>query len=142
MVLLRIESVLIEVNNSTVLIYLLLIRVLNSGSFFDSWNQNQEVSARKAEFIAIRILDTCWPLSASGRMVSLFPYTIFECGLLIDRQNRAEINVISDIKKLLKCLPVVYARIKKIMNAMIKSSPFQFNETTAVKDSGWERKFR
>ena len=83
--LLRIESVLIEVNNSTVLIYLLLIRVLNSGSFFNPWNQNQEVSARKAEFIAIRILDTCWPLSASGRMVSLFPYTIFEYGLLIDR---------------------------------------------------------
>ena len=92
--------------------------------------------ARKAEIIARRIPDPCWPLSASGHMISLFPYTIFECGLLINRKNRAKINVISDIEKLLKCLPVVYARIKKSMNAMIKSSPFQFRETTAVKVSG------
>ena len=54
----------------------------------------------------------------------------------MDRQNRAEINVISDIEKLLKCLPVVYARIKKSMNAMFKLSPFQFRETTEVKVSG------
>ena len=44
---------------------------MNSGSFFNLWNQMQEVFARKPEFLLIKIPDSCWLLSASGHLVSL-----------------------------------------------------------------------
>ena len=77
-----------------------LISAINTGSV-----------CKKSRIFAETIPDLCWAPSASGPMISLFLYTIFESGLLIDRDHRAKMNVISDIEKFLKWIPVVYARI-------------------------------